>query len=79
MIAGGYDKHLPFDELGKAFCQLAKAVILTGDTSEKIAASIEAARESTGTAERLSVHHENTLKGAVQYAFSIAESSISSV
>ena len=40
VIAGGYDKHLPFDELGDALCQLAKAVFLTGDTAEKIRSAI---------------------------------------
>ena len=36
VIAGGYDKHIPFDELGDALCEYAKAVFLTGDTAEKI-------------------------------------------
>ena len=36
VIAGGYDKHIPFEELGDAFCQFAKALFLTGDTAEKI-------------------------------------------
>ena len=36
VIAGGYDKHLPFDELGDALCRYAKAVFLTGNTAEKI-------------------------------------------
>ena len=40
VIAGGYDKHLPFDGLGDALCDLAKAVFLTGDTAEKIRAAI---------------------------------------
>ena len=42
VIAGGYDKHIPFDELGDALCEYAKAVFLTGDTAEKIRAAIEA-------------------------------------
>ncbi len=36
VIAGGYDKQIPFEELGDALCQYAKAVFLTGDTAEKI-------------------------------------------
>ena len=40
VIAGGYDKHIPFDELGDVLCQLAKAVFLTGDTAEKIRTAI---------------------------------------
>lgn len=40
VIAGGYDKHIPFDSLGDDLCLLAKEVILTGDTAEKIRAAI---------------------------------------
>ena len=36
VIAGGYDKHIPFDSLGDEFCLLAKKLFLTGDTAEKI-------------------------------------------
>ena len=36
VIAGGYDKHLPFEELADALCRYAKAVYLTGDTAGKI-------------------------------------------
>ena len=36
VIAGGYDKHIPFDGLGDELCRYAKAVFLTGDTAEKI-------------------------------------------
>ena len=42
VIAGGYDKHIPFDELGDALCQYAKALFLTGDTAEKIRAAVMA-------------------------------------
>ena len=36
VIAGGYDKHIPFDSLGDELCHYAKRVFLTGDTAEKI-------------------------------------------
>lgn len=36
VIAGGYDKHIPFDGLGDELCLYAKRVFLTGDTAEKI-------------------------------------------
>ena len=42
VIAGGYDKHIPFDSLGDDLCTLAKAVFLTGDTAEKIRSAMEA-------------------------------------
>ena len=36
VIAGGYDKHIPFDSLGDELCRHAKAVLVTGATAEKI-------------------------------------------
>jgi UDP-N-acetylmuramoylalanine--D-glutamate ligase len=43
ILAGGYDKKIPFDTLGEAFVRQAKAVILVGTTADKIAAAIAAA------------------------------------
>ena len=43
LIAGGYDKHIPFDVLGPEVCQHVKAVYLNGATADKIRAAIEAA------------------------------------
>ena len=40
VIAGGYDKHIPFDGLGDELCRMAKRVYLTGATAEKIRAAI---------------------------------------
>ena len=36
ILCGGYDKHIPFEPLGDALCQMAKRVYLTGDTALKI-------------------------------------------
>ncbi len=44
IIAGGYDKHLPFDELGVKIAQKAKAAVLIGQTANKIADAIRAAQ-----------------------------------
>lgn len=43
LIAGGYDKQIPFDELGDAITDSVKELILTGDTAQKIAAAVEQA------------------------------------
>lgn len=40
VIAGGYDKHIPFDGLGDDLCKMAKEVILTGATAGKIEQAI---------------------------------------
>ena len=44
VIAGGYDKHIPFDELGDELCLRAKALYLTGDTAEKIRDAVKASK-----------------------------------
>ena len=41
LIAGGYDKKIPFNDLGEEICRHAKAVVLTGHTREKIREAIE--------------------------------------
>ncbi len=40
IIAGGYDKNIPFDELGQKIAEHAKAAILIGQTAPKIAEAI---------------------------------------
>lgn len=42
LIAGGYDKHLPFGDFGKAICRRAKAAVLIGATAGQIAQAIAA-------------------------------------
>jgi UDP-N-acetylmuramoylalanine--D-glutamate ligase len=44
IIAGGYDKNLPFDELGEKIAATAKAAILIGRTAQKIADAIRSAQ-----------------------------------
>jgi len=41
LIAGGYDKHIPFDELGDEICQYVKELFLTGFTADKIEAAVK--------------------------------------
>ena len=36
VICGGYDKNIPFEPLAEALCARAKAVVLTGATTQKI-------------------------------------------
>ena len=43
LIAGGYDKHIPFTALGPVICEKVKTLILTGATAEKIRAAVEEA------------------------------------
>lgn len=68
VISGGYDKHIPFEPLGIALCERAKAVVLTGATAEKIAEAIA----GTGM-EAPPVYLESDFKEAVYRARSLAE------
>lgn len=41
LIAGGYDKHIPFDVLGPEIVAHVKRLVLVGDTAGKIRAAVE--------------------------------------
>ena len=43
LIAGGYDKNIPYDELGPEICEHVKALFLGGATGPKIRAAVEQA------------------------------------
>ena len=45
LIAGGYDKHIPYDVLGPVICSHVKKLILGGATGPKIREAVEAAPE----------------------------------
>jgi UDP-N-acetylmuramoylalanine--D-glutamate ligase len=55
IIAGGYDKKLPFDKLGQEIGANTKAAILIGQTAEKIANAIEKELATEATEPRTSV------------------------
>ena len=46
IIAGGYDKNLPFDDLGRKIAKTAKAAVLLGQTAQNIAKAIRSAQMS---------------------------------
>ena len=72
LIAGGYDKHIPFDDLGPAITEHVKRLILTGNTASKIRKAVEAAPDF---AEGRPVIKEYTdFKEAVLAAHGAAES-----
>ena len=47
LIAGGYDKHIPYDVLGPEICKHVKAVFLNGATADQIRAAVENAPDYT--------------------------------
>ena len=52
LIAGGYDKHIPYDVLGPEICTHVKALFLNGVTAPKIRSAVEScAQYQPGTPE----------------------------
>ena len=47
LIAGGYDKHIPYDVLGPVICKHVKRLYLNGATAGQIRRAVEAAPEYT--------------------------------
>jgi UDP-N-acetylmuramoylalanine--D-glutamate ligase len=72
IIAGGYDKNLPFDELGERIAQKAKAAILIGETAKKIAGTIEKKSATENTEKRIKVEVVDSLAAAVGLARELA-------
>lgn len=66
LIAGGYDKMLPFDQMGVVAAKKAKAVILIGTTAEKIEQAIIKGGGCT-------IYKEKTFADAINRADSISE------
>ncbi len=67
IIAGGYDKHIPFDEFGRKIARKAKAAILIGQTAKDIAKAIQA-----NTRNQAEIKFAKTLEQAVELANAIA-------
>lgn len=71
LIAGGYDKHIPFDALGVEIVKRVKALCLNGLTAEKIRAAVEQA--SGYDAQKLPIFMDESFDASVARAVSIAE------
>ena len=71
VIAGGYDKHIPFDVLGDELCLNAKELFLTGDTAEKIRTAVLGSKYYEES--RLDVHMEADLRQCILDAAAAAQ------
>jgi UDP-N-acetylmuramoylalanine--D-glutamate ligase len=67
IIAGGYDKNIPFNELGKKIAKKAKTAILLGQTAQKIADAI-----TTRLKIKTKIEIVNSLSKAVELAKQLA-------
>ena len=69
-ICGGYDKNIPFDTLADVLTTKVKAVVLTGQTAEKIQKAISDC--PTYDKEKLSIYVEPDFKRAVERVRDVA-------
>ncbi len=72
LLAGGYDKNIPFDELGEHLPKYAKALYLTGATAEKIRAAVVG--HPNYNAEALPIIMAENYAEAVKLAYDAAQS-----
>ncbi len=71
LIAGGYDKKIPFDALGPEIVEHVKALILIGKTSKKIKKSVVKSRGYSS--EFLPIYCPDTFEEAVLLSDKVAE------
>ncbi len=72
LIAGGYDKHIPFEPLAPYVNKKVKALILTGPTAEKIEKAVT--EDKKYNPEKTAVVHAEDMADAVQKAKAVAKS-----
>ena len=71
LIAGGYDKHIPYDALGPEIVAHVKAMVLTGATAPKIR---EATEQADGfDSARLPIYDVDEFEEAVKKASALAQ------
>lgn len=63
LIAGGYDKHIPFDPLGPVIADKVKTLVLIGQTADQIEESVRSAPNFQP--ENLKIFHAESLEEAV--------------
>lgn len=71
LIAGGSDKYVPFDELGIKIAEKAKALVLLGQTSDKIYQSTKAALDAAS--KDMTIVKTGSLQEAVVKASALAD------
>lgn len=71
LIAGGYDKNIPYDDLGPVVIERVKKLVLTGSTAEKIRIAVEAAPGFSP--DKLEIIMEPDFTLAVQKAAAMAQ------
>jgi UDP-N-acetylmuramoylalanine--D-glutamate ligase len=74
LIAGGRDKHLPWEECAERIVRQVHALVLLGEATELIASAVDAARERIPAAEHAlqTIHRATSMADAVHGAAGLA-------
>lgn len=74
LIAGGYDKKIPYDTMGEVIADKVKCLVLIGQTGPKIEKALSDEIKRTGKGEDIGVFKCDSLKEAVEKAYQEAQS-----
>lgn len=69
LIAGGYDKHIPYDELGETLTERVKCLILIGQTADKIEKALRDETARSGRGADIPIIRCSSLEEAVRKAY----------
>lgn len=69
LIAGGYDKHIPYDEMGSVIAENVKCLVLLGQTAPQIQKALENEIALTGRGKEVTVLNCRSLEEAVKKAY----------
>lgn len=70
LVAGGYDKHLDYSEMGNYVVDRAKALVVMGQTKEKITVATKQAMDRVK--KQIPIYEVSSLEEAVQKTYEIA-------
>lgn len=75
LIAGGYDKHIPYDVIGKPILDSVKSLVLLGSTAPKIEQAVKDAAKEHGInlTETINIHNFKTLEECVKFSHMVAK------
>ena len=68
LIAGGYDKNIPFKELAKKIIEKVKVLVLMGKTAKKISSEVESLLLEKNTKNNLKIFFAKNMEEAVKTA-----------
>lgn len=74
LIAGGYDKKIPYDAMGEVIAEKVKCLVLIGQTGPKIEKALNNEIMKTGNGKDVNVLKCSSLKEAVEKAYQAAHS-----